>query len=167
MLTFKTSGLVEPERRSAVSWGEEGASDLKPAHLLRFLGEGAARNTYCCLAVIIFLLNRPMTSPFLESGLTLLKKPSIRLFQMQLEWGLVYARLQSPPGGFSSMILTANYHEPGRTRGIMLKLGDGSLACYCHTCTWGKRAHPAQGASPALCLRTEGHPTEGGDCVRS
>ena len=65
------------------------------------------------------------------------------------------------------MILTANYHEPGRTRGIMLKLGDGSGACYCHTCTWGKRAHPAQGASPALCLRTGGHPTEGGDCVRS
>ena len=94
MLTFKTSGLVEPEQRSAVSWGEEGTSDLKPAHLLRFLDEGATHT--CCLAVIIFILNRPMTLPFLESRLTLLKKPSIRLFPMQLEWGLVYARLQAP-----------------------------------------------------------------------
>ena len=37
-----------------------------------------------------------MTSPLLESGLTLLKKPSIHLFPMQLEWGLLYARLQAP-----------------------------------------------------------------------
>ena len=52
MQMFKTSGLAEPEQRSAVSWGEGGSSDLKPAHLLRFLGEGETQT--CLLVVIIF-----------------------------------------------------------------------------------------------------------------
>ena len=39
------------------------------------------------------------------------------------------------------MILTAHYHHP---LGTMLKLGDSSGACYCHTCAWGNREHPAE-----------------------
>ena len=50
MQVFKISGLVEPEQRSVVSRGEGGSSDLKPSHLLRFLGE---RETQTCLLVVI------------------------------------------------------------------------------------------------------------------
>ena len=46
MQTFKTSGLLEPEQRSAVSWGEGSSSDLKPAHLLQFLGEGETQTCF-------------------------------------------------------------------------------------------------------------------------
>ena len=52
MQTFKTSGLTEPEKRSVVRWGEGGSSDLKPACLLQFLGEGETQT--CLLVVIIF-----------------------------------------------------------------------------------------------------------------
>ena len=57
MKTFKTSGLTEPEQRSVFSLGEGGSSDLKPAHLLRFLGEGETQT--CLLVVIIF---QPITT---------------------------------------------------------------------------------------------------------
>ena len=52
MQAFKTSGLVEPEQRSVVSLGEGSSWNLKPAHLLRFLGEGETQT--CLLVVIIF-----------------------------------------------------------------------------------------------------------------
>lgn len=54
-----------------------------------------------------------MTLPFPESEITLPKKPSTYLFQMQIEWGLVYARLQAPTWRTFQHYSTAHYHQPG------------------------------------------------------
>ena len=109
-----------------------------------------------------------MTLPLLEKRITLPKKPSTHLLQMQLGWGLVYSSLRPPRRRPSHMILTDHYHNPGDT-GHNAELVEGSGGCYRHTCASGNRdcSSPLSPVETSCTGRTSGiSPTVAHHCLQ-